>query len=108
MEQQYIDIAKTFKAMSDPKRLQIVDLLSCGEMCASVILEYFHITQPTLSHDMKLLTEAGLVKDRREGKNVYYSLDWDALRKMHDGLLRIFQDRSDCICHRLNQERPSP
>ena len=79
MEQVYIDTAKMLKAMSDPKRLRIVDMLSCGEMCACVILESFHITQPTLSHDMKLLVEAGIVKDRREGKNIYYSLNLENL-----------------------------
>ena len=66
MEQVYIDTAKMLKAMSDPKRLRIVDMLSCGEMCACVILESFHINN--FSHDMKLLVEAGIVNDRREGK----------------------------------------
>ena len=54
MEQVYIDTAKMLRAMSDPKRLRIVDMLSCGEMCACKILEKFQITQPTLSHDMKV------------------------------------------------------
>ena len=100
MEQVYIDTAKMLKAMSDPKRLRIVDMLSCGEMCACVILESFHITQPTLSHDMKLLVEAGIVKDRREGKNIYYSLNHENLSKMHETLGRMFVDKPDCICHR--------
>lgn len=100
MEQVYIDTAKMLKAMSDPKRLRIVDMLSCGEMCACVILESFHITQPTLSHDMKLLVEAGIVKDRREGKNIYYSLNLENLSKMHETLGRMFEDKPDCICHR--------
>ena len=100
MEQVYIDTAKMLKAMSDPKRLRIVDMLSCGEMCACVILESFHITQPTLSHDMKLLVEAGIVKDRREGKNINYSLNRENLSKMHEILGRMFEDKPDCICHR--------
>ena len=50
----YTDITKKLKAMSDSKRLQIIDMLSCGELCACVILESFHITQPTLSHHMKI------------------------------------------------------
>jgi ArsR family transcriptional regulator len=100
MEQVYIDTAKMLKAMSDPKRLRIVDMLSCGEMCACVILESFHITQPTLSHDMKLLVESGIVKDRREGKNIYYSLNRESLSKMHETLGGMFEDKPDCICHR--------
>ena len=82
MEQIYTDTAKILKALSDPKRLRIVDMLSCGELCACQILEEFHVTQPTLSHDMKLLVEAGIVKDRREGKNIYYSLDEEVLGEL--------------------------
>ena len=99
MEQIYIDTAKMLKAMSDPKRLRIVDMLSCGELCACEILEAFHITQPTLSHDMKVLVEAGIVSDRREGKNIYYSLRMDELTQMHEILRKMFQDKPDCICH---------
>lgn len=66
MEQIYIDTAKILKAISDPKRLHIVDMLSCRELCVCKILEAFHITQPTLSHDMRVLIEAGIVNDRRE------------------------------------------
>ena len=99
LEEIYIDTAKMLKAMSDPKRLRIVDMLSCGELCACEILEEFHITQPTLSHDMRVLTEAGIVKDRREGKNIYYKLDMEALDQMHQTLGRVFKNKPDCICH---------
>ena len=71
MEQIYIDTAKVLKAISDPKRLRIVDMLSCGELCACVIQESFNITQPTLSHDMKVLMNAGVVTARKEWKNTY-------------------------------------
>lgn len=98
MEQIYLDTAKMLRAMSDPKRLRIVDMLSCGELCACRILDEFHITQPTLSHDMKVLAEAGIVRQRREGKNIYYSLNGDALRAMHKTLGGMFADKPDCIC----------
>ena len=71
----YTEYARLFKALSDPKRLKIVHMLAGGELCACKILEEFHITQPTLSHDMKLLTAAGLVIPRREGKWTHYSLN---------------------------------
>ena len=83
MEQIYIDTAKMLRAMSDPKRLRIVDMLSCGELCACKIQEEFHITQPTLSHDMKVLTDAELVVSRREGKRTMYSLNWTTLKRMN-------------------------
>lgn len=99
LEQIYIDNAKILKAISDPKRLRIVDMLSCGELCACEILEAFHITQPTLSHDMKILTEAGIVNDRREGKNIFYSLNQERLAAFKNTLHEITTPKVNCICH---------
>ena len=83
MNRQYEKMAKVFKALSDPKRVKIVDLLSCGEMCGCVLLKCFEVTQPTLAHDMKVLSEAGIVKSRRDGKKTMYSLDWKSLEGMN-------------------------
>ena len=102
LEQVYLDTAKILKAISDPKRLRIVDMLSCGELCACKILEAFQITQPTLSHDMKVLLEAGIVRDRREGKNIYYSLDAERLAAFQNTLSEILSEKTDCICHSSN------
>ena len=99
MEGVYLDAAKILKAISDPKRLRIVDMLSCGELCACKILQAFHITQPTLSHDMKVLIGSGIVKDRREGKNIFYSLDQERLTAFQDTLREITAPKADCICH---------
>ena len=82
MENQYSKMAKVFKALSDPKRVKIVDMLSCGEMCACVLLKCFEITQPTLAHDMKVLNDAGIVTSRREGKKTYYALNRELLQKV--------------------------
>ncbi len=82
MEIRYQKMAKAFRALSDPKRVKIVDMLSCGEMCACVLLKAFEITQPTLAHDMKVLTDAELVVSRREGKRTMYSLNWTTLKRM--------------------------
>lgn len=99
MEQIYIDTAKILKAVSDPKRLRIVDMLSCGELCGCEILEAFHITQPTLSHDMRVLIEAGIVNDRREGKNTFYVLNQDRLAVFKNTLHEITTPKVNCICH---------
>lgn len=99
MEKIYTDTAKILKAIAEPKRLRIIDMLSCGELCACKILEAFHITQPTLSHDMKLLVDAGLVCDRREGKNIYYSLNQENIENLQQILQTIFKQTPDCICH---------
>lgn len=77
----YVEI---FKALGDDIRLQIVLMLTKGEMCACKILERFEITQPTLSHHMKILCSCGLVKVRKEGKWSYYSLsccNWKNFRE---------------------------
>ena len=92
MNSQYAEIAKVFKALSDPKRVKIVDLLSCGEMCGCVLLKCFEITQPTLAHDMKVLTEAGIVTSRREGKKTIYALNKENLESYRRQVDGIFQD----------------
>ena len=81
MDERYREHALLFKALSDPNRLMAVDMLSCGELCACVLLEKFQITQPTLSHHMKTLCDCGLVVGRKEGKWVYYSLDKQTVQK---------------------------
>ena len=103
MEHIYIDTAKILKAISDPKRLRIVDMLSCGELCGCEILEAFHITQPTLSHDMRVLIEAGIVNDRREGKNTYYSLNQERLTDFKNTLHEITIPGTNCICHSIER-----
>ncbi|MGN1281349.1 MAG: ArsR/SmtB family transcription factor [Succinivibrio sp.] len=74
-----MDVALICKALCDANRLEIVKMLSDGEKCGCKLLEKFDITQPTLSHHMKILIESGLVNDRREGKWHHYSLNYDAL-----------------------------
>ena len=74
-----IDAAKICRALGDPKRLQIVRMLSGGEMCACRLLDHLEITQPTLSHHMKILCECGLVDTRRDGKWSHYSLNCGTL-----------------------------
>lgn len=71
----YESAAKVFKALADEKRLQILDMIRGGEKCACVILEDLQISQSTLSHHMKILCESGIVRGRKEGKWVHYSVD---------------------------------
>ena len=98
MDDRYEWNAKIFKALSDPKRLRIIEMLSCGELCACKILEEFKVTQPTLSHDMKLLRDAGLVTGRRDGKWMYYSLDEEKIQGFKQFICHITSNSADCIC----------
>jgi len=87
-----------FKALADTNRIMIVDMLSCGELCACEILEGFNITQPTLSHHMKILCDCGLVNGRKKGKWTYYTLDEEKVREFKDFLCAITTDKENCIC----------
>lgn len=96
------------RALSNPKRLQIVDLISFKELCACELQEYFSVTQPTLSHDMRQLVETGVVTARREGKWIYYALDEGKLRDYYDCMGRIFFDTDHCICRLREPAKACP
>lgn len=102
MDASFDSISKKLKAISDPKRLKIIEMLSCGELCACVILESFNIAQPTLSHDMKVLVAAELVTVRRDGRNTYYKLNHQILDELLAQLQVVFNDKKSCICHHVN------
>ena len=76
-----MDVALICKALGDSNRLQIVQMLSEGEKCGCKLLEAFKITQPTLSHHIRILTECGLVNARKEGKWSHYSLNCETLKE---------------------------
>ena len=95
-----MDVALICKALGDSNRLHIVMSLLQGEMCACRLLEEFSITQPTLSHHMKVLCECSLVQARKEGKWCHYSLNCETLavfRQFIDGLVccRTQDDKGD-------------
>lgn len=96
----YCDSALIFKAMSDETRLKIIDMLSCDELCACDILEEFEVTQPTLSYHMKILTESGLVKARRDGAWMRYTLNMELIGSLKLFMERISSDKDDCVCKR--------
>ena len=79
-----MDVALICRALGDANRLEIVKMLSDGEKCGCKLLERFEITQPTLSHHMKILAECGLVIARREGKWQHYSLNWGTLTRFKE------------------------
>ena len=66
--------SRLFKVLSDTTRLKILKLLDIREMCVCEIMVALGLTQPTTSHHLRILEAVGLVKDRREGKWVFYSL----------------------------------
>jgi ArsR family transcriptional regulator len=74
MESSFEKDAKVFKALSDPRRLSILEKLRSGERCACVLQEDMDIGQSGLSYHMKVLCDSGIVESRQEGKWTHYRL----------------------------------
>jgi ArsR family transcriptional regulator len=78
-------LAQTFRALGDPVRLRLVSLIGAhqgGEVCVCDLTSAFSLTQPTISHHLKVLREAGIIDSERRGTWVYYRLVPDALSRM--------------------------
>ena len=81
------ETAQRFKALADPTRVAIVNRLGCcEEVCVCELNAAFDLSQPTISHHLKLLREAGLVDVRRRGTWAYYRLVPDALDQLRQTL----------------------
>lgn len=92
MEQEIKRITVIFKAFCDENRIKILMLLADGEKCACKLLEEMNVTQPTLSHHMKILCDSGIVVGRKEGKWMYYSISEDGAeiaKKYIDELINL-------------------
>lgn len=81
-------LARGFHALSDETRLRIVAMLADGERCVCELAEALGAAQSRLSFHLKTLKKAGVVRDRREGRWVYYALDPRALEAMGDFAVR--------------------
>ena len=107
MKHSYAEYVPSFKALSDETRLKIMDMLSCGEMCACDILEEFRISQSTLSYHMKILYESGLINAVRDGAWMKYTLN----KKKNDAVLAFITDitspKEDCICKKCEKNNCS-
>ncbi len=79
MENKFKSNSKVFKAFCDENRLFILDMLKDEEKCACKLLEALNIGQPTLSHHMKILCDAGVVIGRKEGKWMHYSISTEGI-----------------------------
>lgn len=82
-------LAEAFAALGEPKRLGILTTLAAGEQCACDLTGCCGDRQPLLSFHLRRLREAGLVRARREGRWMHYSLDRDAIAALSDALARL-------------------
>lgn len=81
-----------FKAISDPTRREILDLLKRGQMTAGEIADHFTMTGATISHHLSILREAGLITDERAGKYIYYELNMTVLDEVLSWILSLKGD----------------
>lgn len=101
MERENEKNAKVFKALCDPNRLDILELLRGGEKCACVLLERLELTQSGLSYHMKILCASGLVESRQEGKWTHYRLSAEGRERAVELLRRLTTpetERADTVC----------
>lgn len=86
------DLSELFKVFGDPTRIKILYALFDSEMCVCDISELLEMTQSAISHQLRTLKKARLVKFRKEGKTVFYSLDDDHVRYIFDIGLRHIKE----------------
>ncbi|AVX21559.1 MAG: ArsR/SmtB family transcription factor [Bacillota bacterium] len=89
-EEQLYDLAELFKVFGDTTRIKILYALFAAEMCVCDIAALLNMSQSAISHQLRVLKQARLVKNRKEGKIVYYSLDDEHIKQIFDqGFLHI-------------------
>jgi len=85
-------LSELFRVLGDQTRIKIIFALSCCEMCVCDIAEAVNMTQSAVSHQLRLMRSMKLVKYRKEGKSVYYSLD-------DDHILQLFNQGMEHVNH---------
>lgn len=78
------NMALTFKVLSDPTRLKVINALMLSEMCVCDISALLNMSRPAISHHLKALRQMRLIKYRRDGKIAYYSIDDETIKVIFD------------------------
>lgn len=100
----YTTEAKLFRVLGDPVRLAILDMISCGEMCACDVLEKLTISQSTLSHHMRVLIQVNIVSARKDATWVYYSIIPGRIADIQMMLDAILLSKPNCVCDDNSKE----
>lgn len=89
--------AVIFKALCDENRIRILQMLCTGEKCACKMLDELNVTQPTLSHHMKILCDSEIVVGKKDGKWMHYSISHEgaAIAKAYLGALTNVKENSE-------------
>jgi len=88
-------LAETFRILGDPTRVRILDVLAMGELCVCDIAELVEISESAVSHQLRLLRGMRLVRPRRAGRQVYYSIDdHHIISLFQQGLRHVMEERT--------------
>jgi ArsR family transcriptional regulator len=93
-----VDCVGFCRALGDANRQRILQMLLQGEMCVGDIVAAFEMSQPTISHHLSVLRQAGLVTSRRDGKQVYYAINRDNVVECCGMLMARFEAQDACEC----------
>ncbi|WP_408955423.1 ArsR/SmtB family transcription factor [Natroniella sp. ANB-PHB2] len=101
---EFTELTELLKAVADQRRLQIISLLSCGKMCVCDITAQLDLSQPNISHHLKILKNADLIVATKRGRWVDYQLNKDKLESLQKRLGDVLAgcDAEECGITRLN------
>jgi DNA-binding transcriptional ArsR family regulator len=92
-EQTIVELAETFKVLSEPTRVRILHALSVEELCVCDISAVVQMTSSAVSHQLRILRTARLVRSRKDGKMVYYSLDDEHVHNLFEEGIRHLKEK---------------
>lgn len=87
-----MDSSQTFRALADPTRREILDLLDRGEMTAGALAEKFDMSKPSMSHHFAVLKDADLISSRREGQQIWYALNTTVVQDVMAWAMQLIED----------------
>lgn len=90
-------MAEIYKALGDETRLEIVTMLFGKELCVCDIIDACNKSQPAISHHLKILKYAGILQDRKEGKWVFYRINYEQLKVVQTFIDNVMSHEQDCI-----------
>ncbi len=107
-QEAYKQRAAVLKAMAHPSRLAIIEALAEGERCVCDLQQLVGSDMSTVSKHLALMKHAGLVRDRKQGLKVYYSLEIECVHGFLACIDSVLQSRSDACCRAIRGMEPEP
>lgn len=91
-----LNIVDVCKALSDENRIKIIKMLACCDMCVCDICGNLNLSQPAVSHHLKILSDAGLLKTERKGKWIYYSIKSEIFEQLRAEISLLIEKPKVC------------